>query len=176
MKIWYRLILLAVVTMLLAATVTPALADNEVTLTIRNLTQSSVELTLNGPTKLKITIVQDITKVRLKPGTYSYRYEACNGRRYSGTLQVVIGKTFKLVKCEKGLNATLVINNLTGKTFSLLLNGPKVYNLSIIPGDHKYTVQAGRYEYRAFVCGAVQTGERGLKSKNNQDWIWRCNK
>jgi hypothetical protein len=93
---------------------------------------------------------------------------------FTGTIKIVIGKTFKMVKCEKGLNATVVIVNLTGKPFELVLNGPKKYILTIQPGDFKYTVQAGRYEYKAFVCGSIHTGEHGLKSKNSPDWVWSC--
>ena len=173
MRSWKRLVLMALLGLLLAVVASPANASDKVILTIRNLTQSNVNLVLNGPTKLKLTVVQFITKVELEPGSYAYRYEAC-GRLFSGTVHVVAGKTFKLVKCEKGLNATLKITNLTGRTFTLLLNGPKVYLLSIIPGDYKYTVQAGRYEYKTFVCGETRTGEKGLKSKNNADWIWSC--
>lgn len=173
MNIWKRSALLVMVGLLLAVAVTPAMADDKVTLTIRNLTQAKVELKLNGPDLVKLTIVQLTTKVELEPGTYSYRYEAC-GRLFTGTIKVGFGSQFKLVKCEKGLNATLVILNLTGRSFELLLHGPKTYRLTIIPGDHKYTVQAGRYEYKTFVCGAVKTGEKGLKSKNNEDWVWSC--
>lgn len=174
MKTWKRAVLVGLAMLLLAAMVTPARADDEATLTILNLTQSTVVLKLDGPTDQTVTIDKPITKVRLEHGKYEYSYRACGINR-SGTFTLGYGgKTIKLVKCEKGLYATLVIKNLTGKAFQLLLNGPKRYNLTIQPGDYKYTVQAGRYEYKALVCGTTQTGERGLKSKNNLDWVWSC--
>ncbi len=174
MKTWKRAIFAGLVVLLLAAIVAPAQASSEVTLTITNLTQSKVILELHGPTDLTLTVEKPTTKVRVEPGKYEYSYRACGVLR-EGTFTVTAGgKTFKLVKCEKGLYATLVINNLTGRQFYLLLNGPKVYMLSIIPGDHKYTVQSGRYSYKAFVCAETRTGERGMKSKSNTDWIWSC--
>jgi hypothetical protein len=174
MKIWKRVLLAGFAVLLLAAMVTPAQADDEATLTILNLTQSTVVLKLSGPTDQTVTIDMPITKARLEYGKYEYSYRACGISR-TGTFTLGFGgKTIKLVKCEKGLFATLIINNLTGKTFSLLLNGPKVYMISIIPGDHKYTVQAGRYSYKAFVCGETRTGEHAFKSKNNADWVWSC--
>jgi hypothetical protein len=173
MRIWKRVILISLLAVMLVAAVTPAIAKDKVTLFVRNLTQSTVELKLNGPETVKLRIAQPYAKVELEPGTYSYRYVAC-GRLITGTIKVANGTTLKLVKCEKGFNATLKITNLTGKTFYLLLNGPKAYLLTILPGDYKYTVQAGRYEYKATVCGTVRTGEKGLKSKNNDDWIWSC--
>ncbi len=174
MKIWSRIILFALVTVLLMATVSPALAYSEVTLTILNLGQSKTTLILRGPMDLDIAIQRQITKVRVEPGNYDYRYLGC-GRTVSGTIQVGShGATLKVLKCEKDLFGTVVITNLTGRTFELLLHGPKTYFLTIITGDHKYTVHAGRYEYRAFVCGAFRTGEKGLKAKNNADWVWSC--
>ncbi|MCL5429351.1 MAG: hypothetical protein M1347_06095 [Chloroflexi bacterium] len=174
MKTWKRIAIFALALWLLAPAAAPALAASEVTLTIRNLTQSNTTLILRGPTDLEITIERQVTKVRVEPGNYSYRYQGC-GRMNTGTFSVGSnGATFKLKKCEKGLYATLVINNLTGNTFGLTLNGPKHYFLSIIPGDHKYTVFAGRYVYSAFVCGERLAGEKGLKSKQNPDWVWRC--
>jgi hypothetical protein len=174
MKTWRHTLFASLAVLLLAILVTPAQADDEGTLTILNLTQSTVVLKLDGPTDQTVTVDKPFTKVRLEFGKYEYSYRACGIRRAGSFTLGFGGKTIKLVKCEKGLYATLIIDNLTGKTFSLLLNGPKVYMLSIIPGDHKYTVQAGRYSYRAIVCGETRTGERGLKSKTNDDWVWSC--
>ncbi len=174
MKTWKRAVFLGLAVLLLATMVTPAHADDEATLTILNLTQSTVVLKLSGPTDLTVTIDKPNTKVRLEFGKYEYSYRACGIRRTGSFTLGFGGRTLKLVKCEKGLNATLVINNLTGRPFYMLLNGPKVYMLYIIPGDYKYTVQAGRYVYKTFVCGETRTGEKGLKSKNNADWIWSC--
>jgi len=173
MKFWERAILFSLMAVLLAASATPAIAKDKVTLRIWNLSQTAIDLKLNGPETVNVRIVQPYTKVDLEPGRYGYRYVAC-GHLFTGTLQVVDGKTFKLGKCGERLTATLKITNLTGKTFYLLLNGPKLYLLTIIPGDYKYTVQAGRYEFKAFVCGVPRTGEKGMKSKNNEDWIWSC--
>ncbi len=174
MKIWNRVALFALLMLMMAVTAGPALASDEVTLTIRNLGQSKTTLILRGPTDLEIAVERQITKVRVEPGSYDYRYAGC-GRIFSGTIDIGSnGATLKLMKCEKDLYGALVISNLTGRPFELLIHGPKTYYLTIATGDHKYTVRAGRYEYRAFVCGAAQTGEKGLKAKNNQDWIWKC--
>ena len=174
MKTWKRAVFASLAVLLLATLVTPARADDKATLTILNLTQSTVVLKLDGPTDQTVTIDKPITKVRLEFGKYEYSYRACGIRRAGSFTLGFGGKTIKLIKCEKGLYATLIIENLTGRTFNLLLNGPKVYMLSVIPGDYKYTVQAGRYSYKAVVCGETLTGERGLKSKNNADWVWNC--
>jgi hypothetical protein len=176
MKIWRYLTLAGLVLLMVAAVVTPAMADDEVTLTVRNLTQENVELRLSGPDKVTITLKQVITKIELEPGNYTYRYKACGGRLYTGTIHVGFGSQFKLIKCEKGLYATLVISNLTGRSFELLLHGPKTYRITIIPGEYKYTVQAGRYEYKTIVCGESKKGEKGFKSKTNADWVWSCKK
>jgi hypothetical protein len=174
MKTWKRVLFTGLAALLLTTMVTPAQAEDKGTLTIINLTQSTVVLKLDGPSDQTVTIDKPFTKVSLEFGKYDYSYRACGIRR-TGTFTLGFGgKTIKLVKCEKGLYATLIISNLTGKTFDLLLNGPKVYMLSVIPGDYKYTVQAGRYSYRALVCGETRTGEKGLKSKNNADWVWSC--
>lgn len=167
----------AIVAMLLLATsIVPAFAASEVGLDIRNLTQSTVQLTLNGPTDLKVTITRVYTTVRVEPGTYTYRYEAC-GLRNTGTFHVGnSGGNLLLKKCEKARNGVVVIQNLTGKSFLLRLNGPARYALTLQPGDNKVTLVAGRYEYIATVCGQTFRGERAVKSSaRSADWIWRCN-
>jgi hypothetical protein len=161
--------------LLLATSVVPAFAASEVGLDIRNLTQSTVQLILNGPTDLKLTITRTYTTVRVEPGTYTYRYEAC-GLRNTGTFRVGnSGGSLLLKKCEKDRNGVIVIQNLTGSSFLLRLNGPARYALTIKPGDNKLTLAAGRYEYIASVCKETRTGERAVKSGSKSvDWVWRC--
>lgn len=153
----------------------PVFAASEVALTITNKTQSTVSLVLSGPTDLKLTITRNRTVVRVEPGVYTYRYEAC-GLRNMGTFSVgSTGGTLLLKKCEKDRNGTIVIQNLTGSSFLLRLNGPARYALTLKPGDNKLTLVAGRYEYIARVCSATRTGEHAVKSgSKSPDWIFRC--
>jgi hypothetical protein len=169
-----KIVLFILTVLVMLAIVSPATAEEEVTLEIRNLTQSQVTLRLNGPTDLRLTITRNLTKVRVEPGTYDYRYKACGVNR-SGTFTVTVtGGTLLLKKCEKDLNGQLNIVNLTGKAFTLRMSGPTNYRLTINPGINRLTLEAGRYDFEAKpVCGTTETGMRGIKSgKRNPDWTF----
>jgi hypothetical protein len=173
-----RIALVMIAAVLLAVAAAPALAAEDAsTLTIQNKTGSNVSLILRGPTDLDLDIVRLTTKVRLDWGTYSYRYEAC-GLRRNGTFTIGYGgATLILKKCEKAPNGSIIIDNRIGQTFVLiLLNSEKRYVLTIKPGDNRVSVLAGRYQYSAYVCGSIQSGEKSIKSKNNADWVWSCSK
>lgn len=175
MKMWKRIAVFTLTALLIATAVMPAFAASEVGLDIINKTQTTVNLVLSGPTDLKVTITRTFTPLRVEPGLYTYRYEAC-GLRNTGTFTVGSGgATFTLRKCEKDLNGIIVIQNLTGKTFTLTLSGPKRISLTIKPGDNKLTVMAGRFQYSALVCGKTVTGTHPIKSGNkNPDWVFKC--
>lgn len=170
-----RLFALSLVALLMLVTVGAAFAADEVALEIRNLTQTSVALRLSGPTDLRVTITRRFTVLRVEPGTYTYRYRAC-GLNQSGTFVVgTTGGSFLMKKCEKDINGTINVMNLTGKAFVLRLSGPKNYSFIIKPGDNKITLQAGRYGYTANVCGATDTGTHGIKSgKKSPEWRFDC--
>jgi hypothetical protein len=169
-----KIVLLILTVLVMLAMVVPATAEDEVTLSIRNLTESQVSLVISGPTDLRLTITRTLTKVRVEPGTYDYRYKACGVNRSGSFTVTIAGGTLVLKKCEKALNGQVNIVNLTGKAFTLRMSGPINYRLTINPGQNRLTLQAGRYDYEAKpVCSATETGTRGIKSGNkNPDWVF----
>lgn len=176
MKAGKQVTILLLAAILLATNALPVFAAaSEVALTIRNKTQATVNLILRGPDDFDLTITRVTTIVKVDPGTYEYRYRAC-GLMRTGTIVVTnAGGTLTLRKCEKDLNGIIVITNLTGKTFTLVLNGPRLYALTIKPGENKLTLVAGRYQFSAKTCGETVSGVRGIKSGNkNTDWVFEC--
>jgi hypothetical protein len=111
--------------------------------------------------------------VKLEPGVYDYRYTAC-GRSIHGTFTVAFGTILVLKKCEKGLEAKVTIENLTGHTFSITLTGPKHYSLIVAPGDNKLTLLPGAYQYSTNACGKIETGTIKFKANHSQTWTWDC--
>lgn len=176
MKLSKQILIGAITLILLVVTVIPAFAAvAEYALTVHNKTGGNVTLILRGPTDVDVEITRLTTVVKLEQGTYTYRYRAC-GLRNTGTFTIGSGgRNLTLKKCEKAPNGTLVIDNRTGTTFYLRMYGPQRYNLIIKPGDNVVTIAAGRYTYSAPVCGETRVGDKGIKSKNNPDWVWTCN-
>jgi hypothetical protein len=176
MKRSKRIAIAAIAIILLAATVVPAFAAvSQYALTVRNKTTTNVTLILRGPDDMEVEITRLTTIIRLEEGRYSYRYTAC-GLRHEGQFTLTAaGRTLTLRKCEKAPNTKINIDNRTGALFYLRLYGPQRYNFALKPGVNAVTIAAGRYTWSALVCGKTQTGDKPIKSKNNADWIWRCN-
>ena len=65
------------------------------------------------------------------------------------------------------VNATklpkLTINNKTGSSFTLTLQGPKTYYLTIPTGKSNFEVEQGKYTYSYTACGGPQTGSVSVK-------------
>jgi hypothetical protein len=168
-----RVLMVLLALLVFASVASPVFAADEVALEVFNKTQSTVNLVLNGPTDMKVSISRAFTVLRLEPGLYNYRYKACGVNRTGTFTLSSTGGTFTLKKCEKDLNGNINITNLTGSPFILRLSGPRNYNLTIKPGVNRLTLQAGRYGYSASICGSTETGSHAIKSgKKNPDWVF----
>jgi len=63
---------------------------------------------------------------------------------------------------------TLVVNNKTGQTFPLTLQGPASYRWTVTPGKSNHEVAPGKYKYTYQACGGSKSGTVEVK-KDNQN-------
>jgi len=76
--------------------------------------------------------------------------------------------TFNSVAQPATATFTLVVNNKTGQTFTLTLQGPANYRWTVKPGKANYEVVPGKYKYTYQACGGPKTGTV-VVSKDNQN-------
>ncbi len=169
-----RTIVLAIAMILLAATAAPAFAAGPEDIEITNRTGEEVYIILRGPTKATLMVSTGVSKTHLLQGEYTYKYEAC-GSVYQGSFTVDETGANLILRCRKGAETTLVINNNTGRAFRLYLDGNKSYALWILPGRNRVTVASGAYNFSAAVCGGVEEGRFRAKGSGVQFWGWSCN-
>lgn len=174
MNLFKRFALIAITLLLVFGSVAPAYAGDEVTVHVNNKTGAQVKVIFRGPTDDSFVLKKGDNVVKLEPGEYLYRYTAC-GRSINGTFTVAsFGTILILKKCEKGQEATVTIENLTGHTFSVTLTGPKHYSLTVAPGNTKLIFLPGAYQYSTNACGTIEKGTIKFKANHSQTWTWDC--
>lgn len=174
MNFFKRSALLAITLLLVLGSVAPAYAGDEVTVHVNNKTGGEVKIIFRGPTDDFFVVKKGDNVVKLEPGYYVYRYTAC-GRSINGTFTVAsFGTILVLKKCEKGQESKVTIENLTGRTFSITLTGPKHYSLAVAPGITKLILLPGAYQYSTNACGKMEKGTIKFKANHTQTWTWEC--
>lgn len=68
-------------------------------------------------------------------------------------------------------NLNLIVNNKTGESFYLVLNGPANYNWSIQPGKQTFSILPGKYKYTYKACGGTPKNGTVVVKKNNHTLV-----
>ena len=144
-------------------------ATNLPKLTINNKTGQKVYLTMQGPKYYYLEVPTGKSSFEVEQGRYDYSYYACGSTQ---TGQFAIKKDGLTTKFECGSKndstsktPKLTINNNTGETFRITLNGPKTYYFSLQKGKSSHEVEQGKYTYTYYACGSNQTGKLTVQKK-----------
>ncbi len=173
-------ILLATVALLLIAAV-PALAaprENTVELEVHNKTGEAVSLVLNGPgVPQTLFLNADQTlKIKVVPGTYLYKYEACGLMNRAYTQVTAGGDSLTLTKCPGTAFSHIDINNQTGRPIIVTLSGAGgLYGYWIPQGGTTIQIPAGGYTFTSVAC-LSESGTIKASARLPQPliWTWTC--
>jgi len=146
--------------------------------TFDNKTGASVRITLTGPKAVYLTLSTGKNKAELPAGTYKYSYESCGGK-VTGNFKVKkTGDTLVLPKCKSNQNngkqAKVTINNKTGGTLTIILNGPQYYVFYIPSGRSPIFVDAGKYDFTVYGCGGSSASGTKTFKGSGTVWSWWC--
>ena len=169
MKANRALILILLVSLMVSAWFTPALAAGSGGLTVDNKTGATVTITLNGAGSYTIRAVPGKSSTAVTPGKYKFSYKACGATKTGNIAVLANGAKLAIAKC---VMANVTIQNDTGGNVSLSLNGPASYFFTLATGRTKITAIKGKYDYRlAGICGS-KTGTINLGK--GLVWRWWC--
>jgi hypothetical protein len=155
-----KAVMLLTVFVLAFGFVQPAAAD-DFDLLIHNNTEEDIKLILDGPEHYSFTVEPGKHEKAVEEGTYEYKYEACGGLEFNGTVTVTEeGVWLILEQCPPPtFTAKFVVYSHFGETMVLSMTGPEDYELTLNLGKNKFVdIVAGEYFYSYDACDSTISG------------------
>jgi len=174
------LILLATVAILLIAAV-PVLAaplERTIVIEVRNKTGEAVSLVLNGPEETQTVFLNanQTLKVRVAPGDYFYKYEACGLMNRAFTQVTDSGDVLTLKKCAGTALSNIAIHNQTDSPIIVMLSGAGgSFGYWVPSSGTTIQIPAGGYNFTSVAC-LSESGTIKASSRLEQPlvWTWTC--
>jgi len=164
------------------AQTTPAqTTTTTVKLVFNNKTAEQVRISLTGPASYYFTLPPGKSNQQVLPGKYSYNYTACAEQKTGNFTVKKNGDTLTLAACPKKpptppATYKLVLNNKTGQTVVITLNGPVIYTLTLQPGKTSQDVKPGKYRYTYEACQGKKSGTVVVKKNGTLLTLAACPK
>jgi hypothetical protein len=145
---------------------------------VDNKTSETVSLLVIRPERFTIVLQPGKTELDLKPGSYGYRYVACQKLHYGGFHADKDGRVVTLKGCPVSRTSIpgvvqVKIKNDTGVPILMKLVGAKTYNFTLPDGNSWIKVERGRYAYIITGCGGETI--KGYKQLGpDMEWGFKC--
>ena len=142
---------------------------------VNNKTGETVSLLVYTPERFTISLQPGKTELDLRPGSYGYRYTACQKLHLGGFEADKDGRVVTLEGCPVSRTSIsgvvqVKIKNVTGVPLLMKLVGAETYNFKLPDGSSWIKVERGRYAYTITGCGGKTI--KGYK-QFGPDMEWR---